>query len=94
MERDFGAANEMKLYAGAARTGENLNIIHYTVESHCLRFLLIILGRRGSRNQYFCPKRGSIKKIFWPAGAKAYAVNGNIIQYNTTVLPYYRGPSW
>jgi hypothetical protein len=31
----------------------------YTVESHCLRVLILILGRRGSRNQDFCPKRGS-----------------------------------
>jgi hypothetical protein len=26
-----------------------------TVESHCLRVLFIILGRRGSENQYFVP---------------------------------------
>jgi hypothetical protein len=30
--------------------------IFHTVESHCLRFLLIILGRNGSGNHYFGPK--------------------------------------
>jgi hypothetical protein len=28
----------------------------YTVESHCLRFLLIILGKKGSKNHYFWQK--------------------------------------
>ncbi len=29
---------------------------YITVESHCLRFLLIILGRNGSGNHFFGPK--------------------------------------
>ncbi len=35
-----------------------------TVESHCLRFLIIILGRNGSGNYYFWLKTDRLKKYF------------------------------
>jgi hypothetical protein len=44
--------------------------LSYTVESHCLRFLLIILGRNGSGNYYFWLKTGRLKKCFRPKEAQ------------------------
>jgi hypothetical protein len=40
------------------------------VESHCLRFLLIILGRNGSRNYYFWLKTDRLKNNFRPKEAQ------------------------
>jgi hypothetical protein len=42
----------------------------YTVVSDCLRFLLIILGRNGSGNDYFWLKTDRLKKYFRPKEAQ------------------------
>ncbi len=45
-------------------------LIYYTVVSDCLRFLLIILGRNGSGNDYFWLKTDRLKKYFRPKEAQ------------------------
>jgi hypothetical protein len=50
------------------RGGARIKLI--TVESHCLRFLLIILGRNGSGNYYCWLKTDRLKRQFRPKEAQ------------------------
>jgi hypothetical protein len=49
---------------------QDIGGFYFTVVSDCLRFLLIILGRNGSGNDYFWLKTDRLRKYFRPKEAQ------------------------